>query len=70
MNRIFLCRCAEGSREMPTWATSSIVIPAARKQYLIASVGNPAQCLTRLKRSSSAAAMILPSLIRAAAASP
>src|SRR5437660_1633108 len=36
----------------------------------MASLGKPAQCLMRRKRSSSAAAMILPSRIRQADASP
>ena len=69
-NRIFLCRCAEGSREMPMWSTSSILTPAARRQYWIDCVGNPAQCLIRLNRSSSTAAINSPSRTIAAAASP
>ena len=58
-NRIFLCRCAEGSREIPTWSRSSRPIPAASRQYRIACAGKPAECLKRLKRSSSAAAIKL-----------
>ena len=42
---------------MPTWSTSSIVTPAVNRQYLIDSIGKPAQCLKRLKRSSSTAAI-------------
>jgi molybdopterin converting factor subunit 1 len=31
--KTFLCKCAAGSREIPTCATSPMSMPAARKQY-------------------------------------
>src|SRR5262249_25201502 len=45
-------------------------MPASARQNLIACEGKPAQCFTRRKRSSSAAATSLPSRTSAAAESP
>ena len=45
-------------------------MPASARQNVIACEGKPAQCLTRRKRSSSAAAISLPSRMSAADESP
>src|SRR5438876_9108376 len=55
---------------MATWSSSFGSMPASCRHQAAASDGNPATCLMRLKRSSSAAATSSPSITRAAAASP
>src|SRR4030042_856628 len=52
------------------WSISSALTLASSRQYLTALDGNPAQCLTRRKRSSSAAAINLPSTTIQADESP
>jgi hypothetical protein len=69
-NADFLIILAPGLRLTAIWSIFSILTPAASRQYLIASVGNPAQCFMRLKRSSSAAAIKRPSIIIQAEESP
>ena len=48
-NRAFRSRLAEGSRPIVIAVTSASVQPASFRQNLMASVGKPAQCLTRRK---------------------
>ncbi len=63
----FAARFARGSRPIATWRSSSRGSrPASRRHHAAASDGKPATCLTRLKRSSSAAATSSPSITRAA----
>src|SRR5258708_28240348 len=64
----FLQKCAFGSRETATCSSSRESVPS--RQARAASAGNPAQCLMRLKRSSSTAATSCPSESSAAEASP
>ncbi len=66
----FAPRFAFGSRPIATWSRSPAESPASARHQAADSAGNPAQCLTRLKRSSSAAQTSAPSTTSAAAASP
>src|SRR5580698_9275360 len=64
----FRQRFAYGSREMATCPSDAASMP--ERQYRAASNGKPAQCLRRLNRSSSTAAVSCPSENNAAEASP
>src|SRR5439155_26142549 len=48
--RTFLIRLALGSRLMAICSIASTLTSAFSKQYRTASMGNPAQCFTRLRR--------------------
>src|SRR6185295_2226857 len=67
--RALSSRCARGSREMATCATPARSVAPSVRTARIAPAGKPAQCLTRLSRSSSTPAIRIPSRSSTAAAS-
>ena len=66
----FLLKFATGSEFTATISTSDNDKPLSLRQNFIDSVGKPAQCFIRVKRSSSAADLSAPSTITQAEESP